>query len=152
MNHSKPDPYTGTITVEWGGRQITLRMRWKEVAALRAAFGGELVEGTQETKWSRALGKAVCEQDVETIAKAVSICSGLSVDEVMELDPAPPWTQVTGVLVELTNTAMLGPDWKTREPASKENGEDRPFGRLIRSLYGSARRPASASRPETSGT
>jgi len=150
---SPVNAYTGETSLTVGGRKIVLRMRWREIAALRAALGGETNENGVP-KWMTEVERACHEQDAETLATVVEILSDMSRDEFLDAEPPIVFLHLKDVLTDLVLTARLGPDWRkmVEAPLSGDDDDDRPLARLIRLLRAFRQPPASASPRGTSGS
>jgi len=134
--------YTGEAVVRSGPHTLTLRMRYRELAALRTKFGSD---------WPAQYELAL-KGDPILQAQILAIMTGMSEEDLLDLSPPLGLVSITAPMIDMFYVAQYGPEWQEKLKESKEEREkDNPFWSLIQSLTGSRQPPTSASRPQTSG-
>lgn len=141
MSTTEANGYTGEVVLRTGPHAITLRMRYREIAALISAFGRD---------WPQQYHEALS-GDAALQAKILAITSGKTEDEILDLSPPLGLMTVQEPMVELFYIAQYGNDWKTKREEANKKEERGPLQSLIRSLLGSQPPGASESRSPISG-
>ena len=138
----EPNAYTGEAVYKSGPHTLTMRMRYRELAALRTAFGED---------WPAQYELAL-KGDPGLQAKILAIMCGMTEEDMLDLSPPLGLAAVVQPMMDMFFVAQYGPAWREKLRESKEEKEaQNPFLSLIRSLTGSRPPPASASQPATSG-
>lgn len=150
MAEQQADVYSGEVALRFGQRDVTLRLRYREVARLKSEFGKQ---------WSDRYRDAI-DGDAEAMAKVLSITSGMSEDEVLDLPPAGH-LRIGSALLDLFFIHQHGPDWEAERDKARAANEAAeveaaaqagPLLRLLTQLLKLLqRRQQSESRPATSG-
>lgn len=144
MAATEANGYTGEVVLRAGSHVLTLRMRYREIAALISAFGRD---------WPQQYHEAMA-GDAALQAKILAILCGMTEDEMLDLSPPLGLVTVQDPMLEAFYVGQYGNNWKDkRDAAAKEAASTpRPLPSLIRSLLGLQPRPGSESHPATSGT
>lgn len=144
---SEPGVYTGETVICFGGREVPLRLRYREIAALRSLYGNE---------WPDRYREAI-DGDAAILAKILAIMSGIAEDEILDMTPAGHLA-VADAMLDMYFVAQHGPAWRqkreeARTAAAEASVTEGPLLQMLTRLLRASRRPQQSESPQpTSGS